>query len=247
MMLDMKPTIVWIHGFPLSPAVFEKQREIEGVQHVIRALPGFGGAAAPQTRMSIDDYARQIVEELDEAEQAIFAGLSMGGYIALSIARNFPERMAGLILIDTRETADNDEQRKGRYAMIEKVREAGSVQPVVDGMLPKMLTPEAPEEMRERVREIMSSSSPEGVIAALEAMATRPDSTELLPKIDVPALVVVGAEDTITPPIDAERMARALPNATLVSIPGAGHLSNYEKWERFNRAVVSFTTTGSDR
>lgn len=246
MMLDMKPTIVWIHGFPLSPAIFEKQREIDSVQHVIRALPGFGGAGAPATKMTIDDYARQVVEEFDEAEQAIFAGLSMGGYIALAIARNFPERMSGLILIDTKETADNEEQRKGRYAMIEKVRGSG-VQPVIDSMLPKMLTSEAPEEMRERVREIMASSSPEGVIAALEAMATRADSTDLLPKINVPALVVVGAEDTITPPADAERMARVLPNATLVSIPGAGHLSNYEKWERFNRAVVSFTTSGSGR
>ena len=246
MMLDMTPTIVWIHGFPLSPAVFEKQREIGGIQHVIRALPGFGGAAPPAKPMTIDDYARQIVEELDEAEQAIFAGLSMGGYIALSIARNFPERMSGLILIDTRETADNEEQRKGRYATMDKVRAEG-VQPVIDSMLPKMLTHEAPEEMRERVREIMASSSPEGVIAALEAMATRADSTDLLPRINVPALVVVGAEDTITPPSDAERMARALPHAMLVSIPGAAHLSNYEKWERFNRAVVSFTTSGNGR
>jgi len=247
MMRDMTATIVWIHGFPLSPAIFEKQREIEGVQHIIRALPGFGGAAAPERSMSIDDYARQIVDEVDEAEQAIFAGLSMGGYIALSIARQFPERVRGLILIDTRETPDDDEARKGRYATIEKVRAAGSVAPVVEAMLPKMLTSSAPEEMRERVREIMNSSSTEGVIAALEAMATRPDSSELLPRIDVPVLVVVGAEDAVTPPSDAQRMAHAIPNATYVEIPGAAHLSNYERWERFNDAVVRFTTSDSGR
>ncbi|HYR29890.1 MAG TPA: alpha/beta fold hydrolase, partial [Thermoanaerobaculia bacterium] len=122
-----------------------------------------------------------------------------------------------------------------------------SVAPVVEAMMPKMLTHDAPEDMRERVLEIMNSSSTEGVIAALEAMATRADSSDLLPKIAVPTLVVVGAEDTITPPTDAQRMARLIPNATYVEIPGAAHLSNYEKWERFNHAVVSFTTSENVR
>ena len=239
MMRDMSATIVWIHGFPLSPEIFEKQRAIEGVQHVMPALPGFGGAAAPRGSLSMDDYARHVLDEVT-AEKAIFAGLSMGGYVCFSIARIAPERMAGLILIDTRATADNDEQRKGRYATIEKVRAAKSVEPVVESMLPKMLTHDAPAEMRGRVREIMSSSTVEGVVCALEAMAERPDSVELLPKIEVPTLVVVGGDDTITPPSNAEQMARGIRGATLVEIPGAGHLANYEKWERFNRAVGSF-------
>ena len=246
MMRDMSATIVWIHGFPLSPAIFEKQRAIDGVQHVMPPLPGFGGAAPPQGSMSMDEYARGILAAMPHGK-AIFAGLSMGGYICFSIARLAPERMSGLILIDTRATADNDEQRAGRYTTIEKVRAANSVEAVVEAMLPKMLTSDAPEEMRRRVREIMSASSTEGVIFALEAMAQRADSAELLPRIDVPALVVVGSDDPITPPSNAEEMARAIPNATLVNIPGAAHLANYEQWERFNGAVTSFIATSGDR
>src|SRR5687768_9642865 len=98
-MAGMK-TIVWIHGFPLSSAMFEKQRSIDGVRHVMPDLPGFGRTPPPQKAMSMDDYARFVLEGVDKAT---FAGFSMGGYIALAIARIAPERMEGLILIDTRE------------------------------------------------------------------------------------------------------------------------------------------------
>jgi 3-oxoadipate enol-lactonase len=223
-------TIVWIHGFPLSSAVFERQRELGGV---FFDLPGFGGEPASAIA-TIDDYARFVLDRAPE--QATFAGLSMGGYICFAIARLAPERMNGLILIDTRETADTDEARKGRYDTIAKV-EAQGVSVVVDSMLPKMLSPDAPPSDRDRVREIMSSSSKEGVTAALRAMAERPDSSDLLANIAVPALIVVGEEDSITPPSDAERMARAIPNAKLVRIPRAAHLSNFEKAAEFNAAV----------
>ena len=184
----------------------------------------------------MEDYAQRVLEGI---ETATFAGFSMGGYIALAIARIAPERMEKLILIDTRETADTDEARKGRYDTIAKVREQG-IAPVVDSMLPKMLTANAPQDMRDRVREIMNTSSKDGVIAALQAMAERPDSTDVLPSIKVPTLIVVGSEDAITPPADAERMARAIPSAKLVKIDGAAHLSNFEKADAFNDAVREF-------
>jgi 3-oxoadipate enol-lactonase len=235
----MNPTIVWIHGFPLSSAIYEKQHAIPGFQHVMPDLPGFGSSSASRHGLTMTDYARVVLDDLDERgiEQAIFAGLSMGGYVCFAVARLAPERIAGLILIDTRETPDTDEARKGRYETIDKVRQQG-VAPVVDSMFPKMLTPHAPDEMKKRVRQIMSSSSPDGVISALRAIAERPDSSDLLPKITAPTLIVVGAEDTITPPADAERMAKAMPHATLVKLAGAAHLSNFEKWEEFNAAVA---------
>ncbi len=117
----------------------------------------------------MDDYARHVLATAPE--RAIFAGLSMGGYVCFAIARLAPERVGGLILIDTRETADTDEGRKGRFESIEKVKQHG-VQAVVDAMLPKMVKA---EQYKARVREIMMSSSQEGVIAALRAMANRPD------------------------------------------------------------------------
>ena len=235
--LGSGPAILWIHGFPLASSIFERQLAIRGVRHLMPDLPGFG-QSPPEEISSMDNYARLALEMLDQRgiDRAVFAGLSMGGYICFAIARLAPERMSGLILIDTREISDTEEARKGRFDMIEKVQREG-VQPVVESMLPKMLTSAAPQEMKDRVREIMMSSSPEGVIAALRAMAARPSSASLLPQITVPTLVIVGEEDTIIPPADAERMANAIPNATLVRIAGAAHLSNYEKADEFNGAV----------
>lgn len=232
--------IIWIHGFPLSSLVFAKQRTIEGFAP---DLPGFGSAPAPQRDSTMDDYARAILRTMDEKKiaRAVFAGLSMGGYIAFALARLAPRRVSGLILIDTRETPDDAAGKKGRYETIGKVKEKG-VSVVVDAMLPKMLTPSAAPGLVSEAREIMMASSPAGVLAALKAIAERPDSTETLRTMTVPVLVVVGDSDTITPPADAQRMAKLARNATLVTIRGAAHLSNLEQPEQFNKAVESFLT-----
>lgn len=236
--------LLWVHGFPLSSGVFEDQLAIRGIRHIMPDLPGFGTSRANVGDMTIDDYARIVLDVLDHRglDRAVLAGLSMGGYICLAIARLAPERLRGLILIDTKEKADDDAARNGRFASIEKVKREGTA-PVVEAMLPKMLTADAPEPLRERVRGIMTSASPAGVTAALRAMAVRPDSTAILPTIAVPTLVIVGDSDAITPPSDAERMAAAIPRARLVVIRGAAHLSNVEKPEEFNRAVGAFVST----
>ena len=222
-------TILWLHGFPLTNAIFAKQLAITGVEHVMPELPPLE---------SMDDYARFAIEQLDlrGIEKATFAGLSMGGYICFAALRLFPERVSGLILIDTRETADTDEGRKGRREMIDKAEHEG-VAPIAEAMLPKMLTPSAPPELKQFVRDVMMSTSREFVIAALRAMAARPDSSSMLPSIAVPTLIVVGEEDPITPPKDSERMASAIPNAKLVKLARAAHLSNVERAEAFNASV----------
>lgn len=231
-------TILWIHGFPLSSAIFDPQLSIGGAQHLTFDLPGFGLSPARNEELSMDDYARMAIDVLDAngVERATLAGFSMGGYIAFAAARMARERIDGLILLDTRETADTEEARKGRFDSIEKVRAEG-VKPIAESMLPKMVVS---EELKPRVREIMMSSSAEGTIAALRAMANRADSSDLLPGLDVPALVIVGAEDKITPPSDAQRMAAKLPNAKLVTIAGAAHMANFEKADDVNRAIEDY-------
>jgi pimeloyl-ACP methyl ester carboxylesterase len=235
--------VLWVHGYPLASSVFEQQLAIRGLRHIMPDLPGFGQSRANIGEMTIDAYARVMIDVLDQRglDRAVFAGLSMGGYICLAVARMAPERMQALVLLDTRETPDTAEARKGRYDSIEKVKKQG-VQPIVDAMLPKMLTSAAPQELKDRVRDLMTSASAEGVIAALMAMAERPDSSDVLPKIHVPALIVVGEEDTITPPSDADRMAKAIRGARVVRIAGAAHLANMEKPEEVNRAIAAFVS-----
>ncbi|HEX7152096.1 MAG TPA: alpha/beta hydrolase [Thermoanaerobaculia bacterium] len=236
-------TIVWIHGYPLNSGIFRPQLAIEGFRHLMPDLPGFGQTPAASGELSMDDYARAVLAELDQRgiDRATFAGVSMGGYVCFAIAQLAPERVEGLILIDTKETADTEEGRKGRYDSIEKVKNEG-LTPIVDAMLPKMLTPAASPEMVAQVRAIMEATSPAGAIAALGAMANRPDSSALLPALDVRTLIVVGDQDSITPVADAQRMAAALPHAKLVVLEGAAHLSNLQQSAAFNKAALLWLT-----
>lgn len=237
----MHNTILWLHGFPLSADVFAPQRSIDA-RHVMPNLPGFGGTPA-RAGVTMEDYARFALEELDRvtSEPVTVAGISMGGYVVLALARLAPERIARLLLIDTRETADTEERRRGRFEMIETVRTRG-MDPVVESMLPKMLTSAATQPQKDAVRDIMLSASPEGAIAALGAMANRPDSSSLLPSLTMPALIINGAQDPITSPTDAHRMGNALPNARVVILENAAHLSNFEQAVRFNEVVGDWLT-----
>jgi pimeloyl-ACP methyl ester carboxylesterase len=224
--------IVWIHGFPLSPAMFTKQLTIGGYQHV-----------APDLRdpalTSMSDYSRAVQRFLDDEkiDQAVFAGFSMGGYITMQLLRDIPQRFKAMILIDTRETPDTDEGRAIRYKQIDDVRSSGSTESVVDAMLPKMVHHDS---QRPSVREIMASASPEWVISALTAMATRPDSAETLRNANIPALVFVGDRDTITPSSDAERMVAMMKDAELAPIAGAAHMANYERPDQVNHIIEAW-------
>ena len=233
--------ILWIHGFPLCSEVFANQLSIPDARHIAPDLPGLCRSEPPKSDMTMTDYAKAVISVLDERkiDRAIFAGLSMGGYVCFAAWRLFPKRISGLILIDTRETADSDDTRRGRYESIANVKQKG-VSAVVDAMLPKMLSPAAYHSTVSGVKRIMSASTAEGISAALRGMAEREDASDLLPKISVPSLVIVGENDTITTPADAKRMASRLPDAKLVIIPGAAHLSNVERPAEFNAAVIEF-------
>ncbi len=230
--------IVWIHGFPLSSAVFAPQTRIQGYRHIRPDLRGFGATPPPEGEMSMADYARDVLGVLDSLniDRAVVAGLSMGGYVAMQMLRDAPKRVAALLLLDTRETADTKEGREGRLANARDVAVNGTKN-VVESMVPKMVVREP---LRDVVRHIMQSSSPAGVIAALKAMAARPDSADTLRKTDAPALVIVGERDSLTPVSDAERMAALMKAAELAPIANAAHLANFEAPGQVNDLIPAF-------
>lgn len=239
------PAIVWIHGFPLSSAVFEPQLAITGHRHVAPDLPGFGESPFdPALPATIDAYADSVAAHVRALgiERAALAGLSMGGYIVFSMLRRHPALASSVLLIGTREKADSDEGRAGRATMAEAVLRDGPGY-AADQMFPKMLTAEtlAVSDWRAAtVRRAMASAGVDGVVAALTAMASRPDSTTTLRDAKVPVLAIAGERDTIAPPADAERMASLAVDGAHVVIPGAAHLSNVEHPAEFNRAVLAF-------
>jgi len=223
--------IVWLHGFPLSPEMYAKQLAIGGYQHFVPDL-------RDPSLTSMGDYSRAVQRFLDieKIDRAVIAGFSMGGYIAMQLLRDVPQRFAALILIDTRETTDTDEGRAARHRQIDDVR-ANGTKSVVDAMLPKMVVHES---LLAPVRKIMESASAEWVIAALTAMATRPDSADTLRGANIPALVFVGDKDPITPPSDAERMVAMMRDAELAPIAGAAHLANYERPDQVNHIIEAW-------
>ena len=174
-----------------------------------RVRPGGGSQAAAETA-TVDDYARDLGVLLDKlaVDCATIGGLSMGGYVTFAMLRQSPERFTGLILADTKSQADTPEGREGRRKMIELVRASGA-SAVADQMLPKLLsaaTRRTRPEVEAQVRQMIESTSVPAIVAALEALSNRPDSTPDLAGIRYPPLIVVGAEDVLTPVADAEAM-----------------------------------------
>jgi pimeloyl-ACP methyl ester carboxylesterase len=230
--------IVWVHGYPFSSKIFEPQLAIEQFRHIRVDLRGFGKTPPAAGDTSMATYARDVLDVMDDVKigRAVIAGLSMGGYIVMQLLRDAPERVAALLLLDTRETADTDEGRATRLKQAGEVATNG-IASIVEAMVPKVALG---TETRAAVRKIIEESSPQGVIAALKAMAARPDSAETLRNANVPALVVVGDRDEITPPSDAERMVALLQHAEEAPIAKAAHAANFERPEQLNPIIHAF-------
>ena len=239
--------LVLVHAFPVGVRLFEPQLKAgPGWRMIAPALPGFDGSDLLD-EASIDAYARHVLALLDELGigRAVFGGVSMGGHFTLAVLRQAPERVAGLVLANTRSTADTTEALEGRRRMLQAVEVTGPVA-AADAMIPRLLgrtTQERRPDIVARVRRMILGQTAEGITAAIRVLMSRPDSTPLLSGIRVPALVVAGDEDALTPPAEMERMAAAIPQATFVRIPEAGHLSNLENPDAFNVAVNAFLGT----
>jgi 3-oxoadipate enol-lactonase len=239
-------TLVLIHGFPLSGHIWEPQFVLSenGWRVIVPHLRGFDEAAAGRSATSMDDYAGDIIDLLDSlhVEQAVIGGLSMGGYVMFALLRNAPNYFQGLLLADTRPQADTPEGKQGRERMIAMVRDKGP-SAVADEMLPKLLGESTRREhpgLVEEVRGIIMSNGAETIASALTAMMNRPDSTPTLRTIKLPTLIIVGEEDTLTPPQLSVEMHNAISGSELVRIAAAGHMSNMEKPSEFNHAVARF-------
>ena len=209
--LPLRMPLLLIHGFPLDRTLWSAQTAGSLMSRVIAPdLRGFGESSVPTGAMTMDTYADDLRALLDAlgVPRAVIAGLSMGGYIAFAFYRRHASRVGALILADTRAAPDSAEAKKGREENAALARAQGTAA-VAEKMLPKMLTPQtlaAHADVTNAARTLMSRQPVEGVVAALGALRDRPDSTPTLAQIAVPTLIVVGAEDSLTPPQDAEQM-----------------------------------------
>jgi len=240
-------TLVLLHAFPLGVGMWRPQMEaFPGWRVVAPAFPGFDGtpeAAEP----TVDAFAAHILGALDalEVDRGVFCGLSMGGYVTLAAWRQAPARIAGAVLADTRAGADTPEARAARTALRERLPDLGQ-SGVADEMLPRLVgasTPSERPEVVERVRDLIARQTLGGIDGAIRAIMSRPDSVPTLDGLAVPTLAVVGEDDVLTPPAEAELIQARVPGAALARIADAGHLSNLEQPDAFNRAVGRFLKT----
>ncbi len=225
------PAVVLLHAFPLARTMWRPQVEaLQGDCRLITPdLRGFGGSrgfdAAPSVETMADDVAA-LLDELKLPGPVVLGGLSMGG----------------LVLADTKADPDDAEGRANRDRLI-AFAQNNTARAVIDQMLPKLLGAETTARrpaVAEEVRAIASRQTAAGIVGALKALRDRPDANPGLGAIAVPTLVLVGRDDTLTPPGKSEEMAARIPNARLVVIDGAGHLSNLEQPGAFNAALRSF-------
>jgi len=175
----------------------------------------------------------------------VICGLSMGGYVSLSFYRQYPYRVSGLVLAATRSGADTIAVKANRDGAIQIAVQNGSTA-IADSMLPKMFaehTYRTKPELIALIREMMANTSVEGVIGALSAMRDRSDSTDMLPSIHIPTLILHGSNDQLIPVSMAQEMHMAIPFSKIAILPEAGHLLNLEQPKMFNQAVSEFVTS----
>ena len=246
--VDMRgdgPALLLVHGFPLDHSLWAHQvASLARWRRIAPDLRGAGASDAPDGGYSMATYADDLVRLLDrlQIERAVVAGVSMGGYVAFELLRRHRARVMGLILVDTRADADNAEARKGREGMMEIARTHGAAA-VAERMVPRLLgrsTQQTQPNIVEQLKAMIGRTPVSGIVGALGAMRDRPDSTPLLPTIDVPTLVVVGAEDELMPPTAARDMAAAIPSAAMRTIAGAGHLAPLEAPTAVTRVIAEF-------
>jgi 3-oxoadipate enol-lactonase len=229
------PDVVLLHPFPANRAVWMPVAEALATRYrlVLPDLRGHGDSTAGDGPATMEKHAADLLRVCEDAEvgRAVFAGISIGGYILFEFWRRYRDRFAALLLSDTRAAADTDEARANRLRAAEDVEKHGP-EAFIEAQVPRLLgatTLVARPDLADRARQMMRKMTVQGIAAVQRGMAARPDSTATLSTIKVPTLLVFGEEDQLTTPAEGDAMARAVSNATLRVIPKGGHYAIFER------------------
>jgi pimeloyl-ACP methyl ester carboxylesterase len=238
--------VLFLHAFTLDASQWDHQvAALAGDVRCVRVdLWGCGASPPPPPETpSLDGYAASVLAALDARgiDRFTVVGLSMGGYLAFAMLRLARSRIRALALCSTRSAGDDTPRRDDRLGMAERVEREQSVESIVEPMIERLLGPASRGEahIADPVRGRIRRCSPAGIAYAQRAMAARPDSTDMLRSIDVPALVIAGRHDAIIPVAEVRAMSGAIPGAMLVELD-CGHLANLEEPRAFNDALGSF-------
>ncbi|MQA26870.1 MAG: alpha/beta fold hydrolase [Micromonosporaceae bacterium] len=240
--------LVLLHAFPMSSAMWDAQRG--GLSRDCEVITldqrGFGESAgglgedAPDLGRVVDDLAG-LLDRLD-LRQVVLGGLSMGGYVAMAFLRRHPERVRGLVLANTKASADTPEAAENRLRIADAVEQARSCEPLLSTVFPKLLGESSragSPALTQTVERMVRHAPWQAVAWTQRAMAARGESFDVLAGAQAPVLVIAGDEDALMSEADAEALVKAAPDSELVTLPGVGHLSAMEAPREFNEAVSS--------
>ncbi|NKQ54853.1 alpha/beta fold hydrolase [Amycolatopsis sp. K13G38] len=239
--------LLLLHAFPVDARMWNPVREplSARLRLITPDQRGLGRSPLPESERepSLEDAARDVLALLDklELDRVVLGGCSMGGYLTMAVLRLAPERVAGLVLVDTKMTADAPEAVENRHKIATRATEEGVSGWLAESMLPNLLaerTRTSRPDVVHTLRDLIDNQPPSGVAWAARAMATRPDSADVLAEARIPALVVVGEEDVLTPPEAARAMADVLPDAELAVLSGVGHMSPLEEPHALTEVIL---------
>ncbi len=236
--------LLLIHGYPLNGDLFAEQRSSLSSQFkvVTPDLPGYGRSGALQEDGSIEAYADAMLGFMDELgiDKAVIGGHSMGGMTALQMYKQAPERFSGLMLIDTAAIAAPIPLANLWMGFAEAAEQKGDKAMIAKLLVPNMLSGDTrrnDEQLVKTMKDLIDAASTQGLIAGGHALAQRSSYVAVLSTIDVPTLIIVGAEDTVTPMALAKSMHKKISGSKLEIISGASHAAIIEAPMEANSAI----------
>jgi 3-oxoadipate enol-lactonase len=238
--------VIFLHGFPFSHKMWEPQMSMlpQNIRTISYDVRGHGFSDVGDGQYTIEMFVDDLIALLDYLviERAIVCGLSMGGYIALRVVEQHPERIAGLVLCDTKSEPDTNEAKIKRTTTLKMIKSSGVhsfAEDFVKSIFWEGTFTNNPAAI-EFIKQIIHANSPLGICGTLLALASRTDTTPSLPSIHVPTCLIVGEHDKLTPPSAARMMHESIAGSELHILPQAGHMSNLENSKSFNEVLTTF-------
>jgi 3-oxoadipate enol-lactonase len=240
------PDLVLLHPFPANRDVWRPAAELLATRYRITLpdLRGHGDSTTGEGPATMEKHAIDLQRVCEDAKvgRAVFAGVSIGGYVLFEFWRRVRDRVAALVLADTRAAEDTEEARINRLRAADDVEKHGP-EAFIEAQVQRLLgatTLTTRPDLVDRSRQMMRKSTAQGIAAVQRGMASRPDSTATLCTIGVPTLFVFGGEDQLTTPAEGAEMARSVPGSRLQVIPQAGHYAVFERHEDAVRILRSW-------
>lgn len=234
--------LVLIHAFPTDKTLWQAQNKklSKHFRVITLDLWGFGQSSPVDGEaISMTDYADEVNQLLEQLriDKAIIGGESMGGYVSLAFLKKYPEKVSGLILSNTQSIADSEEAKSKRESAAQDVLSNGTTQ-FISAFLDKALSEDSGDQNKQYLLTILQAQTATALASGLRGMANREDTSEILAETMLPVLIITGDQDKVINNEQSQNMHKLTKNSKLVVIRNAGHLSNMDKSDIWNKSVM---------